>query len=417
MTEPRKPPTTGPLPGGGDSARAARGIVTLPQRPANRGDTPFGRGFPLGSWRGVSLRAHWSVLIVLALFAWLLATSLLPALRPGEARVAYWLTGILLATVFLATLLAHEMAHALMARHYGMRVERITLWMLGGLAELDGQPPSPRADALIAAAGPVTSFVIAAVSGGLAWALGGAGLLGAALVWLAEISLVLAVFNLLPGAPLDGGRLLRALVWWRTHDRARATRAAATAGRFLGWSLVALGFLEVLAGGPFGLWLALVGWFVLTGAASERYSVHAERLRGLRVGEAIPYPPAIAGDWWTVQQFLDQLTPQHAAQPVFPLVGIDGRLTGVIAVASLERTPPDLRATTRLRDVPGWPTAIVDPDTPMPDLLLSLHLRGGAAVVVDDGRPVGVMSFEDLARAVQLAGLGWPGAHAPHPTS
>lgn len=375
-------------------------------------DTPFGTGFPLGSWKGVAVRAHWSVLIIIGLFAWLLATSLLPALQPGQAVGAYWAVGLVSATFFLATLLAHELAHAVTAMHFGMRVERITLWMLGGLAELGGEPPSPRADALIAAAGPLTSFVVAAVCGALAWVLGG-GLVAAALAWLAEISLVLAVFNLLPGAPLDGGRLVRAVLWWRYRDRARATRAAASAGRVLGWLLVALGMLEVLVGGVSGLWLALVGWFIINGAASERYSVQAEKLRGLTVRDAIGRPPAIAGDWWSVQEFLERLTPEHASQPAFPLVDVDGALTGVVTVAGLERTPAERRPTTPLRDVPRRPPTVVSPQTPLPELLLSLHLRGGIAVVVENGRPIGVLSAQELDRAVELTELGWGGQAPP----
>ncbi len=398
MTGSKKPSTMGAPSTGSDVAPVL-----------GRGDTPFGRGFPLGHWRGVEIRAHWSVLVVLALFAWLLASSQLPAMRPGSSSTAYWFTGILVAVVFLATLTAHELAHALTARHYGMPVRRITLWMLGGLTELGGEPPAPRPDALIAAAGPLTSLAIGAVCGGLAWLVGGAGLGGAALTWLAEINLVLGVFNLLPGAPLDGGRLVRALLWWRYHDRARATEGASAAGRVLGMTLVALGFLELLAGGPLGLWLALVGWFILNGAASERYAVRAEKLRGLVVRDAITRPPAVAGDWWTVEQFLDRLTVEGASQPVFPLVDVDGRLTSVIGVSSLERTPPDRRATTRLRDVPRHPSTSVAPETSLPDLLLSMHLRGGTAVVVEDGRPIGLLSQGDLSRAVQLAGLGWPG--------
>ncbi len=399
--------------GTGRGPGAGRGLVRAPSSRGTASDTPFGVGIPLGRWHGVSLRAHWSVLIVLVLFAWLLAELELPTMLPGETRTAYWVAGVVSAPVFFATLFAHELAHAVTSQRFGMRVERITLWMLGGMTELDGEPPSPKADALIAASGPLTSLGIAGVTGALAWAIGGQSLVVAVLAWLAQINLVLAVFNLLPGAPLDGGRLLRALLWWRYHDRVRATRSAATAGRGLGFMLVALGFLEVLAGGPFGLWLALVGWFVLSGANSERYSVHAEKLRGLRVGDAVGRPPVTAGDWWTVEQFLDRLTPQQATQPVFPLVDVDGGLTGVIAVSSLAAVPPADRATTRLADLRGRPAAVVEPDLPLPDVMLSLHLRGGTVIVVDHGRPVGVVTYDDLARDVQLAELGWDGRRHP----
>ena len=133
---------------------------------------PGGRAFPgipLGRWRGVPVSARWSVVFILGLFADILATSALPAARPGEATGAYWLAGLLTATVFLVTVLAHEFAHAVTARHYGIGVKGITLWALGGVTELDGESPSPRAEALVAVAGPATSIGLGAVSGVLAW--------------------------------------------------------------------------------------------------------------------------------------------------------------------------------------------------------------------------------------------------------
>lgn len=379
--------------------------------PSNRRDTPFGMGVPLGRWAGVPIRAHWSVLVALALFTDILATETLPATRPGQPAVAYWLTGVITAMVFFIALLLHELAHAVTARHYGMRVHRITLWMLGGLTELDGEPPTPRADALVAVSGPLTSLGIGAVFAIMSLLLGGSGLVATAFAWLAVINVLLAVFNLLPGAPLDGGRLLRALLWWRSHDRARAAERAALAGRILGSAMVGLGLLELLVGAYAGIWLALVGFFIISGAASERYAVRTEKLRGLTVRDVMSPTPAVAAEWWSVQQFLQNLPPEHAAQPVFPLVDLDGRTSGAVTLAAMERVPADQRATIRLRDVaPGKNGLLVTttPDTGVPDLLLALHLRGGIAVVVDAGRPVGVVTDTDLVRAAQLAELGWP---------
>ena len=183
--------------------------MTAPRR---RHETPFGTGIPLGHYGGVRVDAHWSVLVIVALLTELLAASVLPDAAPHHSRAAYIGIAAAGAVVFLAGLLAHELAHALVARHYGMPVQRITLWMLGGMTELGGEPPSPRADALVAAAGPATSLVLGGGFAGLAWLAGG-GLLGSALAWLAVVNVFLGVFNLLPGAPLDGGRLLRALLW------------------------------------------------------------------------------------------------------------------------------------------------------------------------------------------------------------
>ena len=390
----------------------AAGVPTA----GGQSETPFGKGIPVGRYKGVAIRAHWSVALVLALFASLLALSALPAMQKGEATAAYWSAGVIVSAVFLVTLLAHELAHALTARHFGMKVERITLWMLGGLTELGGEPPSPRAEALIAASGPLTSLAAGVVCLGAAILLPGPGLLIASLIWLAEINIILGVFNLLPGAPLDGGRLLRAFLWWRTKDRAEATRRAARSGRTLGLVLIGLGFFEVVAGQPAGLWLALVGWFIVGGAASESYAVNAEQLRGLTVDDLLTTPTTVAPDWWTVHEFLEQLTVSEAEQPVIPVVDLDGKLRGVLTISALERAHPAERDTLRLRDLAAPATATVALHTPVPDLLLSLHLRGGAAVVVDDGRPIGVFTDRELMRLVQLARLGWPeDGHRPDP--
>lgn len=168
----------------------------------------------------------------MALLTDLLAASVLPDAAPHHSRTAHIAIAAAATVVFVAGLLGHELAHALVARHYGMPVQHITLWMLGGMTELGGEPPSPRADALIAAAGPATSLALGGGFAGLAWLAGG-GLLGSALAWLAVMNVFLGGFNLLPGAPLDGGRLLRALLWRHYQDRARATDISAQMGRVL----------------------------------------------------------------------------------------------------------------------------------------------------------------------------------------
>jgi len=184
---------------------------------------------PLGHVRGVEVDAHWSVLVTEGLFATVLATSTLPGAHPGDTGTAYWLVAVGTAVVFILTLLAHELAHAVVARAYGIQVNRITLWLLGGVTDLGGPSPTARADALVALAGPATSLGIGTVSAILAAIVGTSGLVGTALVWLASVSVLLAVFNLLPGAPLDGGRVLRApdvvaLPGPRPGHRGRRTR-------------------------------------------------------------------------------------------------------------------------------------------------------------------------------------------------
>jgi Zn-dependent protease len=335
-----------------------------------------------------------------------LATSALPAARPGHGTAAYWLVGVLTAAVFLVTLLAHEFAHAVIARRFGMQVKGITLWMLGGFTELDGRSPSPRADALVAVAGPATSIGLGAVSALLAWWAGGSGLLGAGLSWLASISVLLGVFNLLPGAPLDGGRLLRALLWWRYQDRARAGRVAARVGRVLGFVLIALGFLEVVAGSFLGLWLAFVGWFIVAAATAEGHLDQAEGLTDLQVGDVMEPAPTVLAEWWTVEQVLARASGDN--QPVartFPLVDFAGQAAGALTLRDLERVPVERRAETRLRDIVrsrrGQPL-LTRREALLTKIAVQLRQRGSIAIVVDDdNRPISVLTADDLARVAR----------------
>jgi Zn-dependent protease/predicted transcriptional regulator len=374
-------------------------------------DTPFGRGIPLGSIRGVRLMAHWSLLVVLVLLTFLLADGLLPTARPGEPTVVYWLVGAATAVLFFVSLAAHELAHAIMARSFGVRAERMTLWMLGGLTELEGEPSSPRADAWIAGIGPLVTVVCGVLFGGLA-VLAGPTVIGSALAWLCAMSIILAVFNLLPGAPLDGGRLLRAFIWWRTGDRLRAANVATQTGRVVGVALVALGILLLFLGDAGGLWLALVGWFITAGARSEQYAGRVERLGGLTAADVMERAPLLCPLWWNVGTFLDALDPEHAVQPAFPLIDTEGRAVGAVTIDDLERAARSGRRDVRVIDVPSRRPGVplVPADMPLPSVLLAIHLRGHVAVVVDpDGRPVGVIEETAIARATRLTQLGWKG--------
>jgi Zn-dependent protease len=386
-----------------ETARASTAEPATAQRPTG----PFRPGIPLGRWGGVPVTARWSVLFTLALFADVLATSVLPAARPGHATATYWLVGLLTAAAFLITLLAHEFGHAITARHFGMRVKGVTLWMLGGITELDGQAPSPGADALVAVAGPATSIGLGAASAALAWWTGGSGLVGAGLIWLASISVLLGVFNLLPGAPLDGGRLLRALLWWRYHDRARAAYVAARVGRVLGSALIALGFIELIAGSFLGLWLAFVGWFIVGASTAEGHAGQVEALEGVHAGEAMEISPTVLAEWWTVEQVLAQLPPAHQMSQLFPLVNFAGQPTGALTRKDLEHVPDVRRADTRLRDIVRGRALplLLRPDDLLTESAPRLYQRGVVGIVVDENNhPIGMLTADHLARVAQSVG-------------
>ncbi len=380
--------------------------ATRPARPVSHegpgGGRRGGHGLNLGRWGGIPVAANWTTVFLLALFAQTLAIGVLPAARPGLAGVAYWLAGVATAVAFLGTLLAHEFAHALTAKRCGVGVRGITLWLLGGVTELDDQASRPRSDGLIAAAGPVTSFVLGGLGALAAWWVGPSTLLGAALSWLAAVNILLAVFNLLPGAPLDGGRVLRAVLWARSGDRARADESAARAGRVLGYVLVGFGLFEVAGGVSAGLWLVLVGWFVIGGANAERQQSAASGLRGLRAEQAMTTTPVAVADWWTVDQFFDRSDAAEFGAGPFPLVDFGGRASGALTWADLQRVPVERRDETRLRDIVAGrrvPPLLVPPSAELAGIATVLRLHAGVAVVVDDAQhPIGIVTAADLTR-------------------
>jgi hypothetical protein len=254
-------------------------------------------------------------------------------------------------------------------------------------------------------------------------AAGGPGVAVAAAMWLAVMNGVLAVFNLLPGAPLDGGRVLRAVLWRHHGDRGRAERGAARAGRVLGAALIGLGIGELLAFRSFsGLWLMLIGWFLITTAAAEEKAAAAKAaLAGVRVADVMIADPELAGGWESVSEFAGRAA-ARSRQDAFPVVGPGGDLAGVVLASQLARVPAGGRNRLRLDQmalaVP--PDYLAAPDDPAGPLLTRRPLGGEvAAVVLDSGRVMGLVMVSDLRRALRwrtLAGAGramsaQPGAH------
>ncbi len=209
----------------------------------------------LGRIGGVPVGVHWSVAAIFALVTWQLATTVFPDAYGLGGRPVYWVAGAVTAALFFVSLLAHEGAHAVVARHHGVGVRSITLWLFGGVAQLEGEAPHPRADFAIAAVGPGTSVALAGVfaaAQALLEQAGAHGLVVGVSSWLWQINLLLAGFNLIPAAPLDGGRILRAGLWKVTGNRVRAAVLAARAGSGFGIVLIGLGLVEFATGSPFG---------------------------------------------------------------------------------------------------------------------------------------------------------------------
>src|SRR5690348_2208214 len=244
----------------------------------------------------------------------MLATNVLPVNAPGYAPLLYWFTAAVGAVLFYVCLLAHELSHALVARSHGVKVAGITLWLFGGVSQLEGEPATARSEALIAGVGPLTSLGIAAVSVALFFVASGSDLLAGLFGWLAFVNLALALFNLVPAFPLDGGRLLSSLLWWRSGGRQRGVHNAVRVGRVFAYLMIAAGVLEVFLGAAFnGIWLAILGWFLLSAAASEEAgSTVRTLLRDVPVSAAMTSPVVTLPDWVTVEQFLSSIAPDHS---------------------------------------------------------------------------------------------------------
>lgn len=373
----------------------------------------------LGRIAGIPVGANWSVLVILVLIADIVARTVLPRADPGRPASVYWAIAIPTAVLFLASLLAHEGAHAVVARRKGLGVRSITLWMLGGVAQLDGEPKNARADFAIAGVGPLTSLVIGGVLFGLAEAANVLGIpasIVAALAWTGATNAFLAVFNLLPGAPLDGGRVLRALVWMRSGDRARGDRVATGAGQVLGAALAGAGIAQLIfLGQTGGLWLALIGWFLIFAAGGEaRARAVQEATEGVPIRDVMVPEPECAAAWRPVGEFIATVA-ARSRQSVFPVVGFDGRPYGVVSLERLSRVPPG-RAGDRIEEIAARlpQEYVAGPDDPATSLVGRPPVAGGLlAVVVAGGRVVGMVTTDDLARLVRQRMLRAHSAPAP----
>jgi Zn-dependent protease len=363
----------------------------------------------LGRIAGIHVGLNWSLLVVAALIAWSLATGILPSASPGQTSGAYWTAGVVSAFLFLVSLLAHELAHSIVAMRRGVRVEGITLWLFGGVSRFSSDTSSPGAQALITFVGPLTSLVLGALFYLVSAAFGGGahpGLLSATLAWLGYINILLGVFNLLPAFPLDGGRLLQSLIWLRTGDRLRATSIAARIGMVFAFLLIAYGLASFLLAGNLigGIWSVFLGWFLLSAARSEEASgLIRQALSGISVAEVMTPNPVQAPDDISVEDALHRyvLASRHSTFPTHDAVG---RLSGLLTMAALKNVASDARAATLVKEVacPLDRVSIASPADPVNNLLgLPEGCSEGRTLVVDGGRLVGIISPSDISRLVQ----------------
>ncbi len=342
----------------------------------------------LGRITGIPIRAHWSMALVAVLFGVNLASSF--GLVAGAIAVV----------AFFVSILAHELGHAVVARHYGVQTESIDLWALGGVARLDRESPTPRADGLIAVAGPLVSLVIGAVTFGAAF-LVGSNVLG----WIGFVNLLLAVFNMLPGAPLDGGRVLRAFRWSRTGNKYRAMREAGNAGRVLGWSMGILGVGLMLRGYP-GVFVAITGVFIALNAKAEiAASYVGEQLDGVKVGDLTWFGLAHAGSDMDADSMIWQRSRLGGAGAVAVDSDDDGLLDGLVLEDQLWAIPAEQRAMVMLDTLmfPFSQTAQAGPDDDLSSVLPRLNPLRPVVTVWNEGKLLGIVPPKALQQRLDAA--------------
>lgn len=386
-----------------------------------------GMGFRLGRAFGVELTVDWSLLIIFTLVLVNLALGLLPAWHPEWGAALTWAVAACAAVLFFGSVLVHELSHAVMAGRHDVPVKRITLFLFGGVAQMDEEPRSPRAELLIAIVGPLTSILIGVVSLGLGGLLASRALSGLVIedasdvvafaarigpvatlcLWLGQVNVLLGVFNLIPGFPLDGGRVLRALLWQGTKDLRKATRWASNIGRGFSWLLMAYGAVSLFQGAfGQGIWLILIGWF-LNNAATMSYQQLVTRqaledatARDVMTRALTPVPPEIT---------IEQLVHDHfmaSEQRAFPVVA-DGAFQGLVCLEDVRRAPRERWSDTRASDV-MTPRARLVTLSPQEPAERALKLLGQSDVdqlpVVEGERLLGLVQRRGLMRWLALHG-------------
>lgn len=361
--------------------------------------------FRLGRIAGVRIGVNWTLLVMAGLLAVLLADNQFPLDAPGYSNVAYWLAGLIGAVALFVGVLLHELGHAFVARRAGLGVDGVTLWFMGGLTRIEGDSPSPGAELRISGAGPLVSLLVGLVCAGVRWLAeqGGVNRLPLSVLgWLALINVSLAVFNLLPAAPLDGGRILRSAVWAITKDRFKATQVAAVAGMGLGALLVALGaWSSVERRGTDGLLLIALGWFMYSSARGETQLARVHHaLDGVKVADVMR-PVRPAPGWVTVGSFLEHLGGDHASVFMLEAWGAAGRTTGLVATDGLTALGPDARDR-RVADVAA-PVSEARGATPGEDVITALgrHSSPHVLLVIDGGYTVGAVLPSDVETVVR----------------
>ena len=354
---------------------------------------------------GIEVGVHYSWLIIFGLLTWSLGGYVFPQMLPGLAPIEGWLMGGIAALLLFVAVLIHELAHSFMANAQGLQARSITLFIFGGVSNLAGEAKKPSTEFLVAIVGPLASFALAGLSFLVVVAAPDARVSLVA-SYLVFINVVLGLFNLVPGFPLDGGRVLRAILWTATGSLRRATEGAATVGKLVAYGMLGLGVYMFLVDDNIigGLWMAAIGWFLHNAAStSVAQLVFETRLRRVRAGDVVRRDDASVAPGLTVAELIDDyLLPRNRRAMA---VADNGRLVGMVTVSDIQQVPAAERGKVTVAQVMGGRDGLVtiDADARVQDAVERLAEHDFEQLpVLDGGRLVGMLTRADVMRQLQL---------------
>jgi Zn-dependent protease/CBS domain-containing protein len=361
---------------------------------------------------GIDIGIHYTWIFIFIFFSWSLAQGYFPQQYPGWSITTYWITGIIAALLIFVSVLLHELAHSLVAKKRGIPVNSITLFILGGVSNLEEEPKKPAIEFVMAIVGPLTSLVLALIFWGLYHLSGNTNTpLIATLNYMAVINLFLGIFNLLPGFPLDGGRVLRSIIWGSTNNLIKATNIAARVGQLFGWAFIGLGLYLMISVSFFnGLWIAFIGWFLNSSADASRKEITLrERLSHIKVRELINPDIETIPPETTVEEMVTNIfRKQHGrAVPVCQ----DGQLMGIATITDVKKIPQERWAVTPVKQI--MTTSPLYTVSPEDNLNTALGLIAqhdiNQVLIKETGKCAGLLSRADIIRLIQMSHeLGLP---------
>lgn len=355
--------------------------------------------------KGIPVEIHISWLLVFFLFSITLAQGYFPNAVEGLETGTYWLAGIISTLVIFASVLTHEFGHSLVAIREGIPIKKIVLFIFGGVAQMETEPKSPAAEFKVTAAGPLTSLLIALIAGGIYYLFLPPGkIVSEAVFIVARLNLVMAVFNLIPAFPLDGGRLFRSIVWFFGKNMLKATRISVALGSVLSFVAMGLGFMLIFFQGNIGgLWLIFIGWMIYqAGQSSYSQLVFKETFAGMKVSQLMSTDLQTVSPDATLEELADHFL--HYKYGAFPVV-YGSTTHGLVTLQNMKEVPREKWSETRVSRIltPLKEAMVVRPDSDAADVMMKMASQNvGRAMVMDNGELVGLLSRTDMMRFIQM---------------